>query len=290
MSMDASPRRPDFLVIGAQRSGTTWLYHVLRQHPHLWLPPVKELHYFDRPQLRRGSVRLEDWLPMAWTGLKTCDLWIFRYFFGLRSDEWYMQLFQKAQAKGLITGEITPAYAILGDNVFHRIQKMNPDVKLIFVMRNPVDRAWSSAHRKAKFGRIDGPLTEEKALESARSHGTALRSSYMDTIRRLERIFPARQLHFCFFDDLRERPAVFVTQILVFLGVDPSKVAGMRLPPAMNSAATGKPIPIEFERNMAREYLPVVQELCSQFGGPPHAWRTSYKKLLAAWTCKGGSS
>ena len=40
---------PDFLIIGAQRAGTTWLHRVLRQHPSLWLAPVKELHYFDKP-------------------------------------------------------------------------------------------------------------------------------------------------------------------------------------------------------------------------------------------------
>ena len=44
-----SGRLPDFLCIGAQKSGTTWLYHNLKQHPQVWLPPVKELHYFDHP-------------------------------------------------------------------------------------------------------------------------------------------------------------------------------------------------------------------------------------------------
>jgi hypothetical protein len=48
MMKEARPRGPDFLVIGAQRAGTTWLHQVLRRHPSLWLPPVKELHYFDK--------------------------------------------------------------------------------------------------------------------------------------------------------------------------------------------------------------------------------------------------
>ena len=47
--MSEKPRDPDFLVIGAYRAGTTWLHRVLRQHPALWLPPGKELHYFDKP-------------------------------------------------------------------------------------------------------------------------------------------------------------------------------------------------------------------------------------------------
>ena len=47
--MSGAARGPDFLVIGAQRAGTTWLHRVLSEHPALWLTPVKELHYFDKP-------------------------------------------------------------------------------------------------------------------------------------------------------------------------------------------------------------------------------------------------
>ena len=54
-------RLPDFLGIGAQKSGTTWLHHNLSQHPGVWMPPVKELHYFDHPH-RTPSVAL---LPLA---------------------------------------------------------------------------------------------------------------------------------------------------------------------------------------------------------------------------------
>ncbi len=45
---------PDFLCIGAQRSGTTWLHHNLRQHPEIWMPPLKELHYFDEMEMIRS--------------------------------------------------------------------------------------------------------------------------------------------------------------------------------------------------------------------------------------------
>jgi hypothetical protein len=273
-------RLPNFLVIGAQRSGTTWLHRVLRQHPGLWLPPVKELHYFDRPHARRGSLRRGNWLLMAWLGLTTRDTWVLRYFLGERNDEWYARLFERAQAKGLIAGEITPAYAVLGDDVFCRIQRLNPEIKMVFVMRDPVERIWSAVNLELRSGRIPGPLTEEKSFGYARQHGTTLRSCYMDTIRRLERFFPASQLHFCFFDDLRERPASLIAHILEFLGADPNRISEMRLPQAVNSAAAGKPIPRAFERDMARQYLPVVEELCGRFEGPPHQWRARYERLL----------
>lgn len=277
--MDISPRLPNFLVIGAQRSGTTWIHRVLRQHPELWLPPVKELHYFDRPRGRRRGPRGQEWLLLTWFGL-TLNAWAFRYYFGKRDEWWYARLFEEARAKGLIAGEITPAYAVLGDDVFCRIRQLNPDIKIMFIMRDPVDRAWSAVNLEFRAGHIEKPLTDEKALDYALARGAVLRSSYMDTIRRLERIFPAAQLHFCFFDDLCERPTSLIAQMLEFLGVDPGRVSDLILPPAVNSAATGKSIPSAFERDMARRYLPIVEELCDRFEGPPHKWRGRYQRLL----------
>src|SRR5262245_10957802 len=52
----ASAARPDFLCVGAQKGGTTWLYWQLDSHPDFWMPPVKELHYFDKPK-RTNRVR-----------------------------------------------------------------------------------------------------------------------------------------------------------------------------------------------------------------------------------------
>jgi hypothetical protein len=280
--MTVGVRGPDFIVIGAQRSGTTWLYYVLRQHPELWLPPVKELHYFDRLKLGRGILRSRDWLPLIWTALKTRDPWVLRYFLRRRSDAWYARLFQDARESGLIAGEITPAYATLGEDGFYRILRINPKVKLIFIMRDPVERAWSAVHLDYRGGQIEGPLTEEKALERAREQGPVLRSSYIDTIDCLERIVPQRQLYFGFFDDLRDRPVAFVSHLLEFLGADASTVSGMNLPDAVNAAARGKSMPISFERSLAREYLPIVEQLCTKFEGPPHAWRERYRKLLSS--------
>ena len=92
-------------------------------------------------------------------------LWDFRYFFGKRSDDWYASLFHKAQQKGLIAGELTPAYAILTDEIFRRIQRMNSLIKLIFIMRDPVERSWSAVNNALRKGRLNGALTAETALQ-----------------------------------------------------------------------------------------------------------------------------
>ena len=273
-------RGPDFLVIGAQRAGTTWLHRVLQQHPNLWLPPVKELHYFDKLETKWTILDAKERRRVGFRGLLRIDPWFFRYWLIRRSDAWYEGLFHGAQRKGLLTGEITPAYATVDEGVLGRIQRTNSKIKLVFVMRDPVERAWSAVNNAMKKGLIEASPAVETIIERARSPGTASRSAYADTIKRIEAVFPRNQIHYCFFDDLRSRPTSLVADLFSFLGVRPENSAFVQLPSAVNVAAGVKPIPLEFSIAMARDYLPSVRELCRRFDGPPHSWRDHYEKLL----------
>lgn len=102
---------PDFLGIGAQKAGTTWLHENLCHHPDLYLPEPKELHYFD---------------------------WGFH-----RSLRHYSDIFKRGCNR--VKGEITPGYSIIPVERMRFIRTIMPDVRLIFLMRNPIDRAWSQA-------------------------------------------------------------------------------------------------------------------------------------------------
>ena len=132
-------RGPDFLVIGAARAGTTWLHRVLRRHPALWLAPVKELHYFDKLSRTRTWLDARERRRVKWKNLASIDLWHLSYLLGARSDTWYAHLFHTAQQQGLIAGEITPTYAGLDGEKFRRIRDINSEIKLIYVMRDPLD-------------------------------------------------------------------------------------------------------------------------------------------------------
>ena len=101
----------DFLGIGAQKAGTTWLYEQLRLHPDISFPAGKEVHFWDL-QYERGI-------------------------------EWYRPLFTHDKCKCL--GEITPAYAMLSKVHIEEIRDINPSLKIIYILRNPIHRAWSSA-------------------------------------------------------------------------------------------------------------------------------------------------
>jgi len=280
MTQSSEPRGPDFLVIGAQRAGTTWLHRVLRQHPRLWLPPVKELHYFDKLDTTRTILDAKERRRVGLRGLVGLDPWLFRYWFGRRSDIWYAELFRRAQDEGLITGEITPAYATLGEETLQRIRRMSDKLKIIFVMRDPVERVWSAVNNAAKKGVAD-VSTVDKSIERARESGAAARSAYADTIKRVEMLFAKEQIYYCFFEDLRDRAEILTAAVFSFLGVEPSPGTPIELPKAANVAAGTKSIPIEFSRELARDYLPSVRALCRRFeAAPPRDWCVRYEALL----------
>jgi hypothetical protein len=280
MTANRAARGPDFLVIGAHRAGTTWLHRVLRKHPALWLPPVKELHYFDQLAAGRTWQDEKRWRRALMSGRRILDPWHLRYLFGKRDDDWYASLFHRGQARGALTGEITPAYATLDEETFRRIQRINPQIKLIFVMRDPIGRAWSAINNGFRKSDLAGPLTLTYALERSQRPGFVARSAYTETMRRLEAIFSPTQIHYGFFDALKDRPERFVADVLAFLGVSVDG-AGRLLPKgAVNSAARSSPAPREFQWRIAEQYLPMVEELCRRFDGPPQTWRARYERLL----------
>jgi hypothetical protein len=147
-------RFPDFLCIGAQKAGTTWLYHQLRNHPAFWLPSIKELHYFDEVHLpahqawvglhrKRFAVNsLRDLVPyngaeeVAWPIVaelaQLAQLPI--------SDAWYAGLFRQAP-EGAVVGEVTPCYSLLPQAGIDHVLRLNPQIRIIFLVRDMIDRA-----------------------------------------------------------------------------------------------------------------------------------------------------
>jgi hypothetical protein len=129
---------PDFLCVGAQKAGTSWLYRQLEAHSDFWMPPVKELHYLD--QLNRTK-RFHD--PRC--GDKR-DASFLDSMHNLRGRFYldlgrYGQLFQHKGER--LSGDISPAYSTLNDEIIERVVNHFPDLKVVFLARDPVERAWS---------------------------------------------------------------------------------------------------------------------------------------------------
>lgn len=273
---------PDFIVIGAQRSGTTWLHRLLTQHPQLWLTPVKELHYFDRRELKLTLLssyerhRARFWSPKR---LMLDPAWYSRYWFLPRGDEWYGRLFRRARAQGKITGEITPAYAILPEQEWDHIYSLFCNVRLIFVMRDPIIRTWSALRNNMKKGRFSASSSVDELVAQASSFSMAARCDYLRTIQVVESRFGVDQLHCCFFEQIRSDPAELADSIFHFLGAKPMGEA-LVIPPVVNSAAGGDEPPLAFQRALAKKYLPMVEQMAERFGEVPQEWAKRYRSLI----------
>ncbi|MEM1042736.1 MAG: sulfotransferase domain-containing protein [Bacteroidota bacterium] len=129
---------PDFLLIGAQKAGTTSLYHYLTQHPRVLPVHRKEVHYFDIGY-RRGLGWYRSFFPTA----------------------------REVQREAALTGEASPYY-LFHPQVPARIRQDLPDAKLIVLMRNPVDRAYSHYHHEVRKGYETLPFEEAVDREEER--------------------------------------------------------------------------------------------------------------------------
>ena len=217
------PLLPDFLILGAQKCGTTSLAKALAMNPQIFVPAAKEAHYF-------GEVA-DDEIDAAT----------------------YSQFFSDWDGEALI-GEATPEYLALPEAT-DQIHRLLPDVRCVIVLRNPVDRAYSHYwHRRREAGLTLGfaeALEEEEAL---RRRGTPVPLGYIERglyARQITRLrdagFTTEQMRIIFFDDLLADPSGEVGRVERFLGVEP---AGVALPHANRS--TRSILPDELQRRLRR--------------------------------------
>jgi hypothetical protein len=134
-----TPRAPDFICIGASKTGTSWLYRQLRSSPGYWMPPVKELRYFGHANIgERDKDRLEAAEASPNTSAQVLE-WMRRYVNGTpKDDAWYLSLF--ASAADNKTGEISPAYAPLALRFIQQAKRLAPDAIILIFVRNPFER------------------------------------------------------------------------------------------------------------------------------------------------------
>lgn len=204
--------QPDFLGIGGQKCGTTWLDSMLRQHPEVGLPRRKEVHFFD------GNL---------WRGL-----------------DWYRFQFRGLERK--IRGEFTPAYSILPVSLIREVYALNPDMRLVLIVRHPVERAWSQVEMGMirNRRRTVSEVPEPDLLRQIESPGVLERSRFAVILGNWLQAFPARQIHIEVFDNIEREPKQLLTRVLTHLGADPALMPWDRLPLGQRlNANAGREIP-----------------------------------------------
>lgn len=201
---------PDFLIIGAQKAGTTSLYNCLKQHPAVSPARKKEIHYFSQ-FYRKG---------LAW----------YLEHYPLRDDE-------------QLSGEASPFYLFHPQSA-RRIAEVYPHIKLIVMLRDPVERAISHYHQQHRRGHEKLPMLAafeqepkrigkawEKLLRDEQTSASLLqqcsylkRGEYLSQLQRYEQYFPARQIHLIESRDFFNQPQDTLQLLYHFLEIDPDFV------------------------------------------------------------------
>jgi len=289
MSSKNERKVPDFLCIGAQRSGSTWLYKMLREHSQIWLPPIKELHYFDQLRIQpyfckrfRGHL-LERWREnkkALFSGEHVDLLWDLKLLRWPHTDQWYISLFPLK--KDIMAGEITPAYSTLQSDVISTISQINPDLKIIFLIRDPIERSWSHARRT--LPRLHNKPVEKipanKVIEWFHTPDHILRSDYAGTLERWLQYFPRDQIFLGFFEDICKKPQDLLCEIFSFLGIKSSVIYDKQFINQAVLAGTHANLPSVYEFELAKLHEPNLAKLIEFIQGPAINWHKRCLEII----------
>jgi sulfotransferase family protein len=266
--------RPDFLCVGAQKAGTSWLYQQLEAHSDFWMPPFKELHYLD--QLNRmkrfHAPRCRDQCDTSF--LENMKALSERSYLDLDS---YGKLFQHKGTR--VSGDISPAYSTLNDEIIEQVANHFPDLKVIFLARDPVERAWSQLSMGVRLGMIErfDASDPDEVIRNLLIPGVLARSHPSKTVARWKRYVRSEFFRVYFFDDLKEEPAELRRSILVFLGGDPNKLND-KLKPDHNGDAAGRKLRLtaKVRARIAQFFEQELKACAAELGGPAKHWPARY--------------
>jgi Sulfotransferase domain len=201
-------KRLNFILAGAQKSGTTALHYFLNKHPKITMGDQQEMHFFDNDAMFVASVDYEQ---------------LHKHYPLLGSST--------------IAGDCTPSY-IYHQPAFERIWNYNPKIKLLILLRNPVERAFAHWNMQRFKGRepLDffDAVREEKTRIAGAPPDEARRFAYVDRgfygrqLERLFQFFPREQVNVVKFEEFREKQRETLASIFSFLGLDPLRSARSR--------------------------------------------------------------
>lgn len=229
--------------------------------------------------LRHLRVRILDHLA----GKEKLSVWDQRYFLHRRSDRWYQELFAFHADK--VTGEITPDYAVLSVPVIQHIRELNPKLKIIYLLRDPIERSWSGAVKDLarQRGRTMRDVPREEVLKKLNGPGPMARSNHLQVMETWERVFGRGQIFYGFYEDIERAPIDLLKRVCAFLGVEePADEALAQVQVRVNAGSPQRSeIPLEFQRILARQQIDQLRELSRRFGGPAAEWLRRAEAILA---------
>jgi len=201
--------KPNFIIIGAMKAATTSLYTYLKQHPDVFMTSIKEPKFFN-------NFNKDSEFKLQGKGLVK-----------IKTLEQYENIFKEA-INEIAIGEASPSY-IFDENCHILIKEILPRVKIIAILRQPVDRAYSNfLHAKRadqeKYTEFEKAFTEENEIlkNGIKRHYYLEKGFYYKQLKRYYDVFSAEQIKIILFEDITKSPEKITREIFKFLNVDSS--------------------------------------------------------------------
>ncbi|WP_417247966.1 sulfotransferase [Celeribacter sp.] len=284
--------------VGATKAGTSWLYQYLHGHDECALGAVKELHYFDSLDLDNAGFALKALEKQAakWRAVaaaanggerdaaldRVCDAELLGELIAQgeeNTDGYVAYLTRHADGKKLVA-DLTPAYALLSEERLAQMADLAPDVRVVFIMRDPLDRLWSHVRMNAKRRLKPGQDIAQKsrnilnrAVRKNMEEGIVARGDYPVIVEKLKRAVPADRLHITFFEEMITPQGV--QNLCDFLG--------LTYQPAQTEKRVHEGIAVKMndgQKRAAQDYLaPHYAYVEKTFGPLPERWQANWRKV-----------
>lgn len=276
------------LGVGATKSGTSWLYRYLADHPECHFRTIKELHYFDA--LERGTLdrqieertrerdairaRIASGRAGAAAGERLADReeWLSVLDARREDHDAYLGYLDRGVGGRRVVGEITPSYALLPEERLRAMAGLGGrDIRMIYLLRDPVERLWSHVRMIAGRRADDGAVTRRrcdrilKRTMTGEEGEISARGDYRAALTKLMRAVDPARLLVLVFEDLVNGDAV--ARLCAFLGIAPRS-------PDLAPVHTGQPMRMTADqRRAARAWLADQYDFVPEaLGYRPAAW------------------
>ncbi|MFZ2725011.1 MAG: sulfotransferase domain-containing protein [Methylococcaceae bacterium] len=276
--------------IGAQKAGTSWLTYYLSRHPQVLVSPVKEVHFFDSvyradlcPNMEQRMARL---LIEVAHKLQLDDILEnkprFKRFTKLNERlqfngdiQRYRDYFTENSKNKSIFCDVTPEYALLDTTGFEAVKSLADDVRLVFILRNPIDRFWSEMRMRSKKKPDSDIFAKTRSLlDKTTDHPSILCTEYHKTLETLYQVFPKERVFVQFYEHLFNSESI--AQLCQFCDIDFVE------PNIEKRVMQGISIPLtdELRATMYHKFSQVYDWAEHEFGTDlPEVWRKDMAKF-----------
>ena len=277
-----------FLGAGAMKAGTTWLYSVLSRHPGIHFCPEKEIHYFyaravrpailsDQARLRNAQDKYLRFDPdrASASAVRQRFRWVSDYLDGPVDDHWYRSLFA-ARPAGAWAADFSNLYALLPAQEWARLANRVGELRVLYTMRDPVDRLWSHAKFHLKItGQADAAKTwsPDRLVAFVRQPFIWENAEYGAALRRLRAGLPEGSLNVLFHESLHADEPKALAEIERFLGLAHHTYPPDLLKRRINTTAPA-PVPAGFRARLADDITRITDEVRAEGFALPSSWTT----------------